>query len=206
VIATKGGFERPGPDNWITNGKPRHLRRALEGSLRRLKVDRIDVWQLHRIDPSVPEDDQFEVLENFVKRGVVRHVGLSEVGVDAIDRARRVLPIVSVQNRYNVNDREWESVVDHCEQHRIAFIPWRPIGAGSLTSNRGAQQTDRIGDVARKHGATALQVGLAWLLARSPAMLVIPGTSKVSHLEENVAAAALELDDEDLRTLGNAAP
>ena len=201
VIATKGGYERSGPDEWTENGRPEHLRRALEGSLRRLGVERIDLWQLHRIDPAVPEDEQLGVLADFVREGTVRHVGLSEVDVDAIERARRVVPIVSVQNRYNVLDREWDAVVDHCDRHGIAFIPWYPLGAGSLTEDEDRTARAAIRRVARRHEATEMQVALAWLLARAPAMLPIPGTSKTRHLEENVAAAALELDDEDLRTL-----
>jgi aryl-alcohol dehydrogenase-like predicted oxidoreductase len=203
VIATKGGFERPGPDNWKANGHPKHLRSALEGSLRRLKLDRIDLWQLHRIDPAVPEGEQFGALADFVKEGLVRHVGLSEVDVDAIDRARHVVPIVSVQNRYNLLDRAWEDVVDYCEQRGIAFIPWFPLGAGSLTSESNRERAAKtIASVAQNHHATDLQVGLAWLLARSPAMLVIPGTSKVPHVEQNIAAAELTLEDDEVRTLG----
>ena len=206
VIATKGGLTRPGPDIWNSNGRPEHLRRALEGSLQRLKLERIDLWQLHRIDPEVPEDEQFGVLAEFVREGLVRHVGLSEVGVEEIERARRVLPIVSVQNRYNVVDREWDAVVDHCEEQGIAFIPWFPLGAGSLESDGDRERaSERIDRVARARGATALQIALAWLLARSPAMLVIPGTSKVPHLEENVAAADITLTDADRRALDEVA-
>ncbi|HEY8369368.1 MAG TPA: aldo/keto reductase [Thermodesulfobacteriota bacterium] len=194
VIATKGGLERPGPNRWTPNGRPEHLRRALEGSLRRLKVDRIDLWQLHRIDSKVPADEQFGLLAEFVREGKVRHVGLSEVGVAEIEQARRVVPIASVQNRYNVFDRQWEDVVAFCERERIAFIPWYPLGAGSL-------ETARLEAVARRRGATPMQVALAWLLARSPVMLPIPGTSSVAHLEENVAAAAIALGEDDLREL-----
>lgn len=202
VIATKGGLERPGPSKWTPNGRPEYLRRQLEGSLRRLRQDRIDLWQLHRIDPKVPAGEQFGVLGEFVREGKVRHVGLSEVGVPDIERARRVVPIVSVQNRYNVVDRGWEAVVDYCERERIAFIPWFPLGAGSLeqaAAERAAQAG--LARVAERHGATAMQVALAWLLARSPIVLNIPGTSRVAHLEENVAAAALRLTGEDLRDL-----
>lgn len=202
VIATKGGFERPGPGKWIENGRPEHLREALEGSLRRLRLDRIELWQLHRVDPRVPADEQFDVLAEFVREGAVRHVGLSEVDVAEIEAATRFVPIVSVQNRYNVVDREWEPVVEYCEREGIAFIPWRPIGGASLESEsavRGAMR--RVERVAHRREASVLQVALAWLLARSPVMLPIPGTSRVTHLEENVAAAALELTDEDLREL-----
>jgi aryl-alcohol dehydrogenase-like predicted oxidoreductase len=203
VIATKAGLERPGPDNWKPNGRPDYLRRCLDGSLRRLRLDRIELWQLHRIDNKVPEDEQFGVLAEAVREGKVRHVGLSEVGVAEIERARRVVPIVSVQNRYNIFDREWEEVVDYCDREGIAFIPWFPLGAGALTKDEQAAR-DRLEGVARRHRASALQVALAWLLARSPAMLPIPGTSKVKHLEENVAAAALRLTEEDRRALEGA--
>jgi aryl-alcohol dehydrogenase-like predicted oxidoreductase len=198
VIATKGGLERPGPNQWTPNGRRRHLREALEGSLRRLKLDRIDLWQLHRLDPAVPEDEQLATLADFVREGKVRHVGLSEVDVDELQRARRHVDVVSVQNRYNVFDRRWESMVDYCATHRIAFIPWFPLGAGKLRSEVHEDRAhERLERVARRHEATVMQVALAWLLARSTSMLVIPGTSKLRHLEENVAAAELELDDED---------
>ena len=200
VIATKAGFERPGPNKWVMNGRPEHLRRQLDGSLRRLRLERIDLWQLHRIDPRVPEDEQFGAVREFVREGKVRLVGLSEVGVDAIERARAAFPVVSVQNRYNVLDREWEAVVAHCEREGIAFIPWYPLGAGALGAKAQAAR-ERVDAVARRHGASALQVALAWLLARSPIMLPIPGTSKAGHLEENVAAAALRLSEEDVRAL-----
>ena len=200
VIATKGGLERPGPDRWTPNGRPEYLRRALEGSLRRLRLERIDLWQLHRIDSKVPEDEQFGVLAEFVREGTVRHVGLSEVGVAEIERARKVVPIVSVQNRYNVFDREWEDVVRYCEREGTAFIPWYPLGAGSLEGDAQSSRA-RLDRVAERHGSSALQVALAWLLRRSRTMLPIPGTSKVKHLEENIAAAALELSNDDLREL-----
>jgi pyridoxine 4-dehydrogenase len=201
VIATKGGLERPGPDRWTPNGRPEYLRRCLEGSLRRLKLERIDLWQLHRIDNKVPEDEQLGVLAEFVREGKVRHVGLSEVGVAELERARRVVPVVSVQNRYNVFDREWEDVVTFCEREGIAFIPWYPLGAGALT-DEAKEARGRLDRVAERHGASALQVALAWLLQRSPIMLPIPGTSKVKHLEENVAAAALRLSDAEAAELG----
>ena len=200
VIATKGGLERPGPNKWTPNGRPEYLRRQLEGSLRRLRLERIDLWQLHRIDTKVPADEQFGFLAEIVREGLVRHVGLSEVSVDDVERARRFVPIASVQNRYNLTDRRWEPVLDHCEGEGIAFIPGAPLNAGAPNAKERETQ-ERVERVAGRHGTTAMQVALAWLLARSPAMLVIPGTSKVAHLEENVAAAGLELSDEELREL-----
>ena len=200
VIATKAGLERPGPDEWTPNGRPEHLRRAIEGSLRRLKVERIDLYQLHRIDPEVPADEQLGTLADLQREGKFLHFGLSETTVEEIEMARRVLPVVSVQNRYNLQDRaQWESVVDHCEAEGIAFIPWFPLAAGPL-----AQEGGPVDRIARRLGATPGQVALAWLLRRSPVMLPIPGTSKVEHLEENVAGAALELDDEAMRELDEA--
>lgn len=196
VIATKGGFERPGPNQWITNGRPEHLRRVLEGSLERLRLTRIDLYQLHRIDPKVPEQEQFGALRDFQREGLVRHVGLSEVSIEELQRARAVLPIVSVQNRYNLNDRKWDGMVDYCAREGLAFIPWFPLSAGRL------DDTGPLAQVAKRRAATVNQVALAWLLARSPAMLVIPGTSSVAHLEENVAAAELRLSPDDLAQLG----
>ncbi|HVG44996.1 MAG TPA: aldo/keto reductase [Longimicrobium sp.] len=200
VIATKAGLERGGPDQWTPNGRPEHLRRALDGSLRRLRVERIDLYQLHRIDPEVPADEQLGMMAELQREGKFLHFGLSETNVEEIETARRVLPVASVQNRYNLQDRaQWEGVVDHCEAEGIAFIPWYPLAAGPLAHEGGP--VDRI---ARRLGATPGQVALAWLLRRSPVMLPIPGTSKVAHLEENVAAAALELDDEAARELDEA--
>ena len=195
VIATKGGFERPGPDKWVTNGRPDYLRRQLKSSLRRLRVERIDLWQLHRIDEKVPEDEQFEVIREFQQEGLVRHLGLSEVTVAQIKRARRVVPIVSVQNRYNLTDREWEAEVDYSEREGLVFLPWFPLAAGEL------DESGPLAHVARRHGAAPYQIALAWLLAHSPAMLVIPGTSSVSHLEENIRAAEIQLTPEDLEEL-----
>jgi len=195
VIATKGGLERPGPDKWVTNGRPDYLRRQLKSSLRRLRVERIDLWQLHRIDEKVPEDEQFDVIREFQQEGLVRHLGLSEVTVAQIKRARRVVPIVSVQNRYNLTDREWEAEVDYSEREGLVFLPWFPLAAGEL------DESGPLARVARRHGATPYQIALAWLLAHSPAMLVIPGTSSVSHLEENIRAAEIQLTPEDLEGL-----
>src|SRR3954471_22416487 len=196
VIATKGGFLRPGPDKWVSNGRPEHLGRQLEGSLRRLQLERIDLYQLHRIDTKVPAQEQFDALLEFQREGLVRHLGLSEVGVEDIDAARRVVPIVSVQNLYNAGDRKWDSVVDYSEREGLAFIPWFPLSAGDI------EEGGPLARVARRHGVTVYQAALAWLLARSPAMLVIPGTSSTAHLEENIAAAEVRLTPEDLRELG----
>jgi pyridoxine 4-dehydrogenase len=196
VIATKGGFERPGPNQWIPNGRPDYLRRQLEGSLERLRLTRVDLYQLHRIDAKVPEHEQFDALRNFQREGLVRHVGLSEVSIEQLQRARGVLPIVSVQNRYNLSDRKWDGMVDYCAREGLAFIPWFPLSAGRL------DDTGPLMQIAQRRGATVHQVALAWLLARSMAMLVIPGTSSVAHLEENVAAAELRLSPDDLAQLG----
>ncbi|MFW6049537.1 MAG: aldo/keto reductase [Myxococcota bacterium] len=196
VIATKGGLVRP-EGRWERDARPEHLRQACEGSLRRLQVDRIDVYQLHAPDPEVPFEESVGALADLRKEGKIRHVGLSNVSVEQIERARRIVPIVTVQNRYNLLDRKWESVVEHCTAQGIGFIPWYPLGSGDLQEGRSA-----LGRVAERHGATPAQVALAWLLHRSPVMLPIPGTSKVTHLEENVAAASLELSAEDLEHLG----
>ena len=209
VIATKGGLERPGPDQWTPNGRPEHLRAACEGSLRRLKLERIDLYQLHRIDPAVPFDDQLGTLRDLQQQGKIRHVGLSEVSVADIERARMLVPIVSVQNRYNLVERHAappsagvthpqppELVLEHCEREGIAFIPWFPLFAGDLAKPRGP-----VARVATRLRVTPAQVALAWLLKRSPVMLPIPGTSSVKHLEENVGGALLELSDQDFRDL-----
>jgi aryl-alcohol dehydrogenase-like predicted oxidoreductase len=195
AIATKGGLERAGPGRWHPKGEPDYLRRELEGSLRRLRVDCVDLYQLHRIDPEIPESEQFMTLREFVDEGLVRRVGLSEVNVEQIERARGVVPIVSVQNRYNLEDRHWNWVLEHCEREGIAFLPWAPLSAGKIGSESA------LARVAARRDATPMQVAIAWLLARSPAMLPIPGTSRVAHLEENVAAASLELTREDLEEL-----
>jgi aryl-alcohol dehydrogenase-like predicted oxidoreductase len=178
------------------DARPERLREELEGSLRRLRVDRIDVYQLHRIDPNVPEEEQFGVLREFQREGKVRHIGLSEADVAQIERARKFFPVVSVQNRYNLVDREWEPVLDHCERENIAFIPWFPLATGKLAEEGGV-----LTRVAKAHDATPAQIALAWLLRRSPVMLPIPGTSRVKHLEENVAAAAIELTDDEYASI-----
>ena len=196
VIATKGGFDRPAPGKWKENGRPERLREELHGSLERLRVERIDLWQLHRIDKSVPEDEQFGALREFQQQGLVRHVGLSEVGVEQIERARVWVDVASVQNRYNLQVREWEPVLKYCEQKGIAFLPWHPLLVGKLAAADGPLQ-----ETATRHGVAPSQIALAWLLQRSPVMLPIPGTSRVRHLEENLAAASLRLGDEELAAL-----
>ncbi len=188
AIATKGGLTRHGPGIWPPVGRPEYLRQCVLMSLRRLKVERIDLWQLHRIDPAVPRDEQFGEIARMRHEGLVRHVGLSEVGIEEIEAAGRHFPVATVQNRYNLTDRASEPVLDYCERRGIGFIPWFPLAAGALTRGHTALQ-----DVAAKHGASLGQVALAWVLRRSPAMLPIPGTSRLDHLRENVAAAALNL-------------
>ncbi len=190
VIATKAGLLRTGPDQWIPLGRPEYLRQECEMSLRRLKVDTIDLFQLHRIDPNVPAADQFGVLRDLQKEGKVRHVGLSEVEVHEIEAARKIVPIVSVQNLYNLQHRKAEAVVDYCEKESIGFIPWFPIAGGKLVEPGGA-----VAEMAKKLEATPAQLSLAWLLRRSKVILPIPGTSTVSHLEENCRSAALKLSD-----------
>jgi aryl-alcohol dehydrogenase-like predicted oxidoreductase len=196
VIATKGGYTRQGPGRWRTNGRPKHLREACEGSLRRLKLDRIDLYQLHRPDRRVPFEDSVLALAELRDEGKIRHVGLSNVGVGEIVRALDIVPIVSVQNRYNLTDRSSEAVIETCDREGIAFIPWYPLATGKLARPGGP-----VDEIAGRHGATPAQVALAWLLAKSPVMLPIPGTSSVRHLEENTAAADLRLTESDLRAL-----
>src|ERR1700726_3273462 len=181
VIATKGGFMRPGPNQWVETGKPEHLRSACEGSLRRLRLERIDLYQLHRIDPKVPAEDQLGTLKDLQAQGKIKHIGLSEVSVRQIEHARTIVPVVSVQNRYSITDRGSEAVLEYCEKERMAFIPWFPLAAGRVSDSESP-----ISRVASQWKATPSQVALAWLLARSPVMLPIPGTSKVTHLEENL--------------------
>jgi aryl-alcohol dehydrogenase-like predicted oxidoreductase len=200
VIATKGGFDRPGPDQWVENGKPEHLRSACEGSLRRLRLDRIDLYQLHRIDPKVPAEDQIGTLKDLQAQGKIKHIGLSEVSVRQIQHAQTLAPIVSVQNRYSLADRGSEDVLEFCEREKIGFIPWFPLAAGQLS---GADSS--VSRAAAQLKATPSQVALAWLLARSPVILPIPGTSSVKHLEENIAAAGLKIDEDTVRALAKTA-
>jgi aryl-alcohol dehydrogenase-like predicted oxidoreductase len=200
VIATKGGFDRPGPDRWVENGRPEHLISACEGSLRRLRLDRIDLYQLHRVDPKVPAEDQLGALKTLQAQGKIKHIGLSEVNVDQLKHAQTIVTIVSVQNRYSVTDRGSEDVLDYCERHTIAFIPWFPLAAGRLSGSQSP-----IARVAKQLSATPSQVALAWLLKRSKIMLPIPGTSRVQHLEENVAAAGLKIDDSEFKALQRSA-
>jgi aryl-alcohol dehydrogenase-like predicted oxidoreductase len=196
VIATKGGLTRSGPGQWHRNGRPEHLRKACEGSLRRLRVDRIDVYQLHAIDAAVPMEDSLGELVRLRSEGKIRHIGLSNVSVDQLKRARALAEIVSVQNRYNLGDRASEDVLEVCGRDGLGFLPWYPVGAGDLT--RAGGPLDRV---AKAHAVTPAQVALAWLLLHSPVMLPIPGTSSVAHLEENVAAAALSLEDGEMLSL-----
>src|ERR1700761_4197480 len=196
IIATKGGLTRSGPNQWAPVGRPEYLQQCVEMSLRRLKVERIDLWQLHRIDPQVPVEDSLGVIKKLQQQGKIRHVGLSEVKPHEIDQARKVIEIVSVQNQYNLGDRQHEDVVDYCTQHKLAFIPWFPVAAGKLARPGGP-----LDAAAKKHSATTAQLSLAWLLHRSPVMLPIPGTSSVKHLEENIAAASLKLDDAEWKAI-----
>jgi aryl-alcohol dehydrogenase-like predicted oxidoreductase len=194
VIATKGGWNRPGPDQWTHDATPAHLRKAVEGSLKRLRLDRIDVYQLHTPDPVVSFDASVETLAQLRDEGKIRLVGLSNVTREHIERARKIVPIVSVQNRYSFADREWDYVVDYCAANGIAFIPWFPLAAGRVAG-------DVLNEIAQAHQASPKQVALAWLLRRTPVVLPIPGTSSVEHLEENVAAASVQLTQEEYERL-----
>jgi len=194
VIATKGGWNRPGPNQWTHDATPSHLREAVEGSLKRLRLDRIDIYQLHIPDPVVSFEASVETLARLRDEGKIRLIGLSNVTQEHIERARRIVPIVSVQNRYSFADREWDYVVDYCQSNGIAFIPWFPLGAGKVAG-------EVLSRIARAHGASPTQIALAWLLRRSPIMLPIPGTSSIEHLEQNVAAASLRLAEEEYEEL-----
>lgn len=195
VIATKGGLLRTGPNQWPVDGSRKHLQEALEGSLKRLKVDRIDLYQLHRFDSKVPSDEFLSFLQEAQEQGKIKHIGLSEVSIDQIEEAKKYFEVVSVQNMYNFGEQRWNDVLKYSEQNNIAFIPWFPLNAGNVAADNAIKK------VAARHGATDYQIALAWLLAASPAMLPIAGTSSVKHLEENVKAATIKLTDEDLQDM-----
>lgn len=195
VIATKGGLTRPGPGSWSPNGRPEYLKQCVDKSLKRLRLDRIDLYQLHRIDPKVPMEDSLGAIKEMREAGKIRHVGLSEVSPEEITRARKTVPIVTVQNRYNVDDRKWDNTLKYCEKEGLGFMPWAPVGGGRV---KGAA----LDAVAKELNATVYQVALAWLLQRSPVMLPIPGTSSVKHLEENVGAGKLRLTEAQMKALG----
>jgi aryl-alcohol dehydrogenase-like predicted oxidoreductase len=196
VIATKGGNTRPGPGQWVPDGRPEYLKQCVEKSLKRLRLERIDLYQLHRVDPKVPMEDSLGALKEMQDAGKIRHVGLSEVSPDEVKRARKILPIVSVQNQYNIGNRKWEDTLTYCEKESVGFMPWSPIGG-----SRGLKAGDALEAAAKTHGVTVVQLALAWLLHRSPIMLPIPGTSSVAHLEENVAAAKLKLTPEEWKAI-----
>jgi pyridoxine 4-dehydrogenase len=200
LIATKAGFTRQGPDSWTPDGRPGYLIAQAKGSLKRLGVDRLDLWQLHRIDPRVPREDQFAAIRQLLDEGIIRYAGLSEVSVADIDAARRVFPVMTVQNRYNLAERNSQDVLNYCVKHMIGFIPWFPLAAGRLIASGGI--VDRV---AKAHDASTGQVALAWLLQSSPVTLPIPGTARATHLEENVAAAGLVLSSEEIAVLNGAA-
>ncbi|RYD80779.1 MAG: aldo/keto reductase [Sphingobacteriales bacterium] len=195
LIATKGGFDRPGPNNWIPNGSAPNITENIEGSLKRLKVDAIDLWQLHRIDPKVDVAETFGPVLDAVKAGKIRYVGLSEVTVDQIKQVQEILPVVSVQNLYNLGNRQWDNVLDYTAAQGMAFIPWFPLASGP------AKLEDKIKSIAQKHNATISQIALAWLLKRSENILLIPGTKSIEHLNENLKAADIQLSDEEFETL-----
>ena len=199
VIATKGGLTRQGPEQWLPVGRPEYLRQCVEMSLRRLKTDRIDLYQLHRIDPKVPVEETLGALKDLQGQGKIRHIGLSEVSVDELTHAQTLVDVVSVQNRYNLSDRGSEALLDHCAERGLGFIPWFPVAAGELARPGGV-----LDEAAKRHDASIAQLALAWLLKRSPVLLPIPGTSSVAHLEENVAAASLELSDAEFQALSDA--
>src|SRR2546429_8599811 len=196
VIATKGGLTRPGPGQWVPNCRPDHLKQALDGSLKRLRLDRIDLYQLHTVDSKVPIEESVGALKQMQDAGKIRHVGLSNVDRKEIDRARKIVPIVSVQNRYNIEDRESEDVLVYCEKEKLGFLPWFPVGGGN-----GLKRENALNTAAQAHGVSVFQVALAWLLERSPVMLPIPGTSSLSHLEDNVAAAKLSLMPDEWKAI-----
>jgi pyridoxine 4-dehydrogenase len=196
VIATKGGLLRPGPDQWVPKGDPEYLKQCVRGNLQRLRQKRIELWQLHRIDPQVPRDEQFKAVAELQRQGLIRHAGLSEVKVEEIEAAQRHFKVVTVQNLYNLVNRQSEKVLDYCEKHQIGFIPWFPLAAGSL-----AAPGSILSEIANRLDATPSQIALAWLLKRSPVMLPIPGTGSVKHLEDNTRAAHIQLSDADFAAL-----
>ena len=196
VIATKGGLTRPGPDQWVPNGRAEHLKQAVDGSLKRLRLHRIDLYQLHTVDRKVPLEQSLGPLKEMQDAGKIRHVGLSNVSIQEIERARKILPIVSVQNEYNIEDRASEKVLVYCEKQSLGFMPWFPIGGG-----RGLKPENALETAAKAHGVSVVQIALAWLLQRSPVMLPIPGTSSIAHLEENVAAAKIELTPAEWKSI-----
>jgi pyridoxine 4-dehydrogenase len=195
VIATKGGQIRPSPSQWVPKGDPEYLKQCVDKSLKRLKLERIDLYQLHRVDPKVPMEDSLGALKEAQSAGKIRHIGLSEVSPEQVQRARKIVPIVTVQNRYNITDRKWENTLTYCEKEQIGFMPWAPVGG-----TRGMSST-ALEKVAKDHGVTIYQLGLAWLLHRSPVMLPIPGTSSLAHLEENMAAWKIQLGPEEWKTI-----
>ena len=200
VIATKAGFTRQGPSKWLPVGRPEYLQQQVEMSLRHLKLERLDLWQLHRFDPKVPVEESLGAIKRLKTQGKIRHVGLSEVTVEQIEQARKVMDIVSVQNEYNITNRKSEAVLDYCEKNNIGFIPWYPVAAGKL-----AQPGGKLDEMAKKHGATVAQLSIAWLLQRSPVMLPIPGTSSIEHLEENMKSVDVQLSNgewQELETAG----
>jgi pyridoxine 4-dehydrogenase len=200
VIATKAGLTRQGPNKWLPVGRPEYLQQQVEMSLRRLKLERIELWQLHRIDPKVPVEDSLAVIKKLQQQGKIHHVGLSEVKPHEIDQARKIIDIVSVQNQYNIGDRQHEDVVDYSTTHNLAFIPWSPVAAGKLTKPGG-----KLDDAAKQHGTSVSQLSLAWLLHRSPVILPIPGTTSIEHLEANLAAAEVSLTDAEWKQIEDAA-
>jgi aryl-alcohol dehydrogenase-like predicted oxidoreductase len=195
VIATKGGNTRPGPDQWVPDGRPEYLKQCVDKSLKRLKLERIDLYQLHRVDPKVPMEESLEALKDAQIAGKIRHIGLSEVSPEQVERARKIVPIVTVQNRYNITDRKWENTLNYCEKEKIGFMPWAPVGGKRGMTDAALEKA------AKDHGVTIYQLGLAWLLHRSPVMLPIPGTSSLAHLEENMAAAKVKLSPEHWKAI-----
>jgi len=198
VIATKGGLERSGPNQWHTNGNPEYISSAIEGNLKRLQVEQIQLWQLHRVDPQVPVEETLAPVIDAVKNGKIKHVGLSEVDVKMIERVRKIVPVASVQNLYNLSERSWEAVLDYTEQNDIAFIPWYPLASGPQ------KMQDKLTAIASKYDATTAQIALAWLLKRASNILLIPGTKSLAHLQENMSAIQVQITDEEFQSLSNA--